>query len=90
MSLILDHSSKGFYLVPDTNPVAKSFYGFTVLATSSLSNIAAPTSTVNGGPEKYQGNYADLVGVGFPPGYYPIRGSSITASIGDVIILWLE
>jgi hypothetical protein len=90
MPSLPDHASKGFHLVPDTAQTDKNFYGFSVLADTALSAIVAPTTNVAGGPEKYTGNYSDLVGPTFVPGYYPIRGSSITSATADAIILWLE
>jgi hypothetical protein len=88
MNLNREHASKGYYVVDDTNATAKAFYGFTVTTEAVVSAIVAPTA---GSPEgtSYDGDEAGLATETLPPGYYPIRGSSITLTSG-VLILWLE
>ena len=83
-----EHSSKGYYVVDDTNATAKSFYGFTVTTEAVVSALVAPTTE---GVENtaYDGDEAGLATETLPAGYYPIRGSSITLTSG-VLILWLE
>lgn len=74
--------------MPNTSANVKNFYGFTVLAATAISAIVAPTTNP---PEGYDGDEAGVASVtSFPPGYYPIRGSSITAGTANAIILWLE
>ena len=83
-----EHASKGFFVVDDTNATAKSFYGFTVTTAAVVSSISAPTNTSPEGTS-YDGDESGLATETLPPGYYPIRGSSITLTSG-VLILWLE
>ena len=83
-----EHSSKGYYVVSDGSTTVKSFYGFTVTTTAIISEIVAPTNTSPEGTS-YDGDESELDGRELPPGYYPIRGSSITLTNG-VLILWLE
>lgn len=83
-----DHASKGYYVVDDTDATAKSFYGFTVTSAAVVSAIVVPTNTSPEGTS-YDGDASGLATETLPPGYYPIRGSSITLSSG-VLILWLE
>jgi len=83
-----EHSSKGYYVVDDTNATAKTFYGFTVTSEAVVNTIVAPTGTGIEG-NAYGGDESGLATETLPPGYYPIRGSSITLTSG-VVILWLE
>jgi hypothetical protein len=88
MPLLPDHASKGYFVVPDTNPNAKNFYGFTVVVATAITAIVAPTSN---SPEGYDGDENGVTAIAsLPPGFYPIRGSSITAATSNAIILWLE
>ena len=83
-----EHASKGYYVVDDTSATEKNFYGFSVTTEAVVAAILAPTA---GSPEgtSYDGNESGLATETLPPGYYPIRGSSITLTSG-VLILWLE
>jgi len=83
-----EHSSRGYFVVDDTNVTAKSFYGFTVTSAAVVSAIVAPTNTSPEGTA-YDGDEPGLATETLPTGYYPIRGSSITLTSG-VLILWLE
>lgn len=84
-----EHASKGFKVVADTNATAVNFYGFTVLSDAVLSALVAPT-TRSVENNAYDADTAGAVGPTFPAGgYYPIRGSSITLTSGNVI-LWKE
>lgn len=84
-----EQASKGYHCVSDTSAHAKNFYGFTVVAEAVVSAIVAPTAT---GPDgvSYDGDESGLAGLTvLPVGYYPIRGSSITLTSGE-LILWIE
>lgn len=88
MPLLPDHASKGYSVVTTTDPFPRNFYGFTVVEATGISAIAAPT---NNPPEGYDGDEAGAAAIAsFPVGYYPIRGSSITAGTPNAVILWLE
>lgn len=88
MALERQQASKGYNVVTTTDATAHNFYGITVLADTVLTTIVAPTA---GSPDQiaYDGDEAGLAGPTLPPGYYPIRGSSITLASGAVI-LWTE
>lgn len=83
-----EQASKGYHVVADTNAAEYDFYGFTVTTEAVVSAIVAPRT---GSPEgtAYDGDESGLAGLTLPPGYYPIRGNSITLTSGD-LILWLE
>lgn len=90
MALERQQASKGYKVVADTAATAKNFYGFSVLADTVITTIVAPLAAL-GSPDQiaYDGDEAALAGPTLPPGYYPIRGSSITLASGAVI-LWTE
>jgi len=88
MALERQQASKGYKVVANTAATAKNFFGLSVLADAVITTIIAPTT---GSPDQvaYDGDEAGLAGPTLPPGYYPIRGSSITLASGSVI-LWTE
>lgn len=84
-----EHASKGYKVVVDTSAHPVQFYGFTVTSAAVIAAIVAPTDR---SPENtaYSGDVTVLATMAtIPPGYYPIRGSSITLTSGE-LILWLE
>lgn len=88
MALERQQASKGYNVVTTTDATAHNFYGLTVISEAVITTIVAPTS---GSPDQlaYDGDEAGLAGIALPPGYYPVRGSSITLTSGSVI-LWTE
>jgi len=81
-------SSKGFVVVKTTAATPALFYGFQVVTEATFTTLAAPTSPGHEATQ-YLPDNADLAGLALPPGYYPIRGSSVTLASG-AIILYLE
>ena len=83
-----EHSSKGYKVVANTTEATHQFYGFTVIAEAVISSITAPTAIT---PERsaYDGDESGIASQTLPVGYYPIRGSAITLTSGQVI-LWTE
>ncbi len=82
-------AAKGYTVNAGTTPVVVAFSGFTVTAEAVVAAIVAPTAP---GEENiaYAGDEAGLATLtSLPPGYYPIRGSSLDLTSGAVII-WLE
>lgn len=85
--MLPDHASKGYHCVSDTAEHAVNFYGFTVTTAAAVTALVGPSPK---GPEGYTGDETGVAALTtLPPGYYPIRGSSITLGSGEAI-LWLE
>jgi hypothetical protein len=84
-----EQSSKGYTAVKDTSAHAFNFYGFSVTTAAVVSAIVAPTDRAIENTA-YDGDETGLAALTtLPPGYYPIRGSSITLASGE-LILWEE